>query len=271
MAAGTTNRQREKSRAGRRDDVIHLVVFRFLAVNAINVGYRRARGDEAGERYRQGVVTLQHIAGHLVADEGVEGQVGVECADDRVAVGPRAGPLVVGLVAMAFSKARHIQPVASPALPIVGAGKQPGQDLIVRIGGLIGDEGLHLLACRREPDEIEIDPADQSLSIDLSVRGDALGPRLRQHEAVDSGANPLVALNDRRLPLLKLTEGPVGSDIGPVRLGGEPDQAKYAEERSHEHGPLRVSVVQGIQAVLHAVPYCFFIFERRVFQPPKRR
>ena len=56
----------------------------------------------AGDKEAGRGVGAQLVAGELLADEPVVGQVGVERLDDVVAVGPGVGPSDIGLEAVGF-------------------------------------------------------------------------------------------------------------------------------------------------------------------------
>ena len=61
----------------------------------------------------------EQVAGDVLGEEPVVGQVGVEGADDVVAVAPGVGDLVVELVAVRLGVADQIEPVPAPALAVV--------------------------------------------------------------------------------------------------------------------------------------------------------
>ena len=59
------------------------------------------------------------VAGELLEDEAVERLVGVEGADDVVAIAPGVGPRFVELVAVGVGVAGEVEPVPAPALAVV--------------------------------------------------------------------------------------------------------------------------------------------------------
>ena len=73
----------------------------------------------------------QQVAGDVFDHELVEGQVGVEGADDVVAVAPGVGDVEVELVAVRLGVADQVEPVAAPALAVVrgwrGADRRPSR------------------------------------------------------------------------------------------------------------------------------------------------
>ena len=66
----------------------------------------------------------QQVAGDLLDDELVVGQVAVEGVDDPVAVEPDLARLVL-LVAVGVGVAGRVEPEPAPALAVVGRGEQP--------------------------------------------------------------------------------------------------------------------------------------------------
>ena len=85
----------------------------------------------------------QQVAGELLDDELVVGQVAVEGVDDPVAVEPDEARLVL-LEAVGVGVARGVEPVAAPALAVV-------RRLKVFFGDLLTDDELLLnVRARRE-------------------------------------------------------------------------------------------------------------------------
>ena len=74
---------------------------------------------------------MQDVAGDLLPDELVVGQVAVERLDHPVAVAPGVVADVVPLEALALAEPDDIQPVARPALAVMGRGEQPIDQLLV--------------------------------------------------------------------------------------------------------------------------------------------
>ena len=67
-------------------------------------------------------IHAQRVAGDLLANETVIGQVRVERADNVVAVGPRVRAFRVHFKAVRVRIAHHIQPVLRPAFAVVRRG-----------------------------------------------------------------------------------------------------------------------------------------------------
>ena len=105
------------------------------------------------------------VAGELLEDEAVVRLVGVEGADDVVAVAPGVGPRFVELVAVGLGVAGEVEPVPAPALAVVrarrAAGRSPSRR---RPGDLSFDERVDLLRRRRQAGQVERDAADELLA-----------------------------------------------------------------------------------------------------------
>ena len=74
-----------------------------------------------------GVAGERLVAGELLDDEAVVRLVGVERADDVVAVPPGVGPGLVELVAVGVGVAGQVEPVPAPALAVVRARRAAGR------------------------------------------------------------------------------------------------------------------------------------------------
>ena len=75
----------------------------------------------------------QQVAGELLADELVVGQVAVEGVDHPVAVAVHLRDRVVGVVAGGVGVADDVEPVPAPALAVGRRGEQPVDDLRERV------------------------------------------------------------------------------------------------------------------------------------------
>ena len=143
------------------------------------------RGDQRVE-----VARVQHVAGDLLPDELVVGQVAVERLDHPVAVAPGVVADVVALEALALAEPDDVEPVPRPALAVAGRGEQAVDQLLVGAGRRVGDEPLDLLRLGRQADQVEGEPADQRAPVGLGRRVRA--PRLEpgQDEPVDVVPRP---------------------------------------------------------------------------------
>ena len=77
---------------------------------------------EAGSDQRLGVVRFQFVAGELLPNEPVVRQVGVERADDVIAIFVGIRPVVVGLEAIGLGVPNEIEPVLRPAFAVTRRG-----------------------------------------------------------------------------------------------------------------------------------------------------
>jgi len=103
----------------------------------------------------------------LEADKVVEGEVGVECADDPIAVAPGLGEGVIAIFTGAFGEASEVEPVACPTFAEGGGGEKNIDDAGVVFRGRIIEEGLRDFRRWREAGEIETEPANEGLRIGI--------------------------------------------------------------------------------------------------------
>ena len=166
VAAGTVRGQSEIGLSRDADDLLqlvlpgnrpHFVVAQHRVVNP---------GDQCASRLdRVRVGRCQQISGDLPAGEFVIGEIGVQRANDPVAVGPRVGPNRIALESVGLTKADDIQPMPCPAFSVVRAGEQAVNQFLVRGGRLVGDKRLHFVGRGRQANQVERHPADQRTAI----------------------------------------------------------------------------------------------------------
>ena len=84
------------------------------------------------------LVVGQFVAGELLEQEAVVRLVGVEDADDVVAIAPgvRPGQILLAL-ALGVGVAGQVEPVPAPALAVARRGQQPVDQLLVGVGSLV--------------------------------------------------------------------------------------------------------------------------------------
>ncbi len=90
--------------------------------------------EQAGGDQRVVIVGLELVAGQLLADEPVVGQVVVEGADHVVAILVGVGAEAVLLEAFGFAVADDVEPVLGPAFAVAGRGEQAVDDFDVGVG-----------------------------------------------------------------------------------------------------------------------------------------
>ena len=106
----------------------------------------------------------QQVAGELLDRELVERHVGVQGADDPVAIGPEVAQ-VVALEAVRVGVAGQVEPRPGPALAELRRGEQPIDDRFVGVRARVGDERIDFRRRRRQADQIEGHAADERRAI----------------------------------------------------------------------------------------------------------
>ena len=139
-----------------------------VARAALVVRHRIAMKRGRGQLLIGGVV--QQIAGDLLQGELIERLVGVQCANDVIAIRPNRPGRIIRVTA-GIRVARLIEPQPRPVFPKGFLLQQPVHHSLVGIRLAIGDKLIHLRQRRRESREVERNPADQRRSLRLgSVR-----------------------------------------------------------------------------------------------------
>ena len=189
-------------------DAVHAVD---QAVDAELLGVRTAllvehRVAQEPGRHALGFGGLgQQVAGDLLDQEAVVGQVPVERVDHPVPVGPDEAGLVL-LEPVRIGVAGRIQPVPTPAFAVMRRSQQSGHRSIPCIRGFVGEEPIHLGRRRRESGEIEVESAQQGDAVRLRRGLQPLGLESGQDESVDGVPDPVDPAHggqrrtDRRLP-----------------------------------------------------------------------
>ena len=183
MAAGAIDGQSQKDLARGRDQIIELVVQREFPVGRIVVPYPQtviACGDQT-----LGAAVGQFVASQLFPNEPVVGFVGVEGADDVVAVPPGVGLGLVGLVTVGLSEAHQIEPMTPPLLAVMGRLEQAIDQMLPGLRRCIVNEGLDLLGRRRQPREVVSHPPDQRPSAGRLRDGQPLIVQSMSNKGVD--------------------------------------------------------------------------------------
>ena len=120
------------------DDVVQAVVIGQQRIGRLVVPQAEAviaGGDDAIGRH-----LVQLVAGQLLADELVVRLVGVERANDVVAIPPDERLGIVALEAVRLGIAHQVEPVPAPVLAVMPRGEQPIDDLFVSVGRVVGQE-----------------------------------------------------------------------------------------------------------------------------------
>ena len=127
----------------------------------------RAHPQEARRQDGLRVAREQLIASNLLEHEAVVGLVVVERADDVIAITPGIGPLVVVREACRICVARHVKPVATPALAVTRRSQEAIHDFRERsfVASGILDERFDLLGSGRQAGQVDRRATDQRRSV----------------------------------------------------------------------------------------------------------
>ncbi len=193
---------------------------------AVRGGTQEAGGGELLDVFGAEVpVRLRHhlVAGQLLLNEAVERLVGVERADDVVAVLVGVGPdRVLAGVAFGVGVAGHVEPVSAPALAVARRVEQPVDQALVGVGPCVGEEGAHLVRRRRQSGEVERRPADEGAPVGRDGERQAVRPQLLQQEGVDGISDLRRRIgNPRRGGPAHRLEGPEGTLLGRDEVAGD--------------------------------------------------
>ena len=163
-----------------------------------------------------GVVGRDFVPCELLAHEAVVGFVGIQAADDPVAVAPRGGAEKIGAVAVAVGVAHEVEPVLRPALAVARAREQFVHEALGCIGARISNEGVQLSSARRQAVQIEVEAAREFLTARLGRGGELQLGVFRGDKAVDVAAHPFRSRSGDhgRLRIGQGLEGPISALLG---------------------------------------------------------
>ena len=123
VASGTIHRQPEKGLADDTHQIVHFLFPGDGSLRGVGLGIagliprsrnEHARSDDSFRGHR-----FQDVTGHLFPHETVIRHIGIEAANDVIAVMPRVVSGTVVFKALALGVANHVQPVTRPAFPIL--------------------------------------------------------------------------------------------------------------------------------------------------------
>ena len=179
----------------------------------------------------------QQVAGELLDDEPVVGQVAVEGVDDPVAIEPDV-PRLVLLEPVGVGVPGRVEPVPAPALAVMGRlASRRSTSLLVGVGRRVGEEGVDLRERRRQADQVEAQAADQGGPVGLGRGLQPLGLQPGEDEAVDRVPGPgLVATFGERGPGRGLERPVVATSpavgvVGPARPLVDPGAEQWRPAR----------------------------------------
>ena len=159
--------------------------------------------------------------------------------DDVVAVGPGVGPGEVGLEAVGFGEARHVEPMAGPFLAEPGRGEQPVDRRRVGAVRRVGDEGRDFRGRGRQAGEVKGGAAKQGARFGGVRSPQTFRSESGLDEVVDAGAGGRSAdglispVIEPRVP----ERGAVGGVLRPDGTFGDP-----LPELRHLRGRKRVAL-----------------------------
>ena len=162
VALGAGHGQTEKG-GGRGVGPIHDLFDPELLLVDSPLGVRERVAVKPGRHalFRSGI--RQQIPGHLLDDESIVGEVPIDGLDDPLTVTPGVGAGTILLESVAVGVASQVQPVTRPALPEMRRGEQLPDQTLVGVGKRAVHERLHLGGSGRESQQVQVQPADQSL------------------------------------------------------------------------------------------------------------
>ena len=133
------------------------------------------------------------------------------------------------MVAVGVGIAGQVEPLHRHALAVLRQRQQAVHLLLVGVGGLVGEEGVHFGGRGRQAGEVEAEAAQQGGAVGLGRGLQSLAFQARQHEAVDRIARPLLIADGGQRGALRRHERPVAlplralldpfADGGDLRVG----------------------------------------------------
>ena len=246
VAAGAGEREPEHRLRHHVDlliDEVHLELPPIALVEPFRPEREEARGNDLPRLVGRSRV-LEQVAGDLGLEEVVVGHVVVEGFDDPIAVAPRMRKGQIRLLAARFGVAGDVEPVPGPTLAETRRREQPVDDPVHRRGGGVGEEVADLPGLRRQPGEVERQPAEEGFAAGVGHRLHSRPLHFSQEEAVDVTERPGGVVHRWHLRRDRLVEGPVvaagleiglpgvGSGLGTLRRGapeGREDECHHGD------------------------------------------
>ena len=183
VAASTVDRQPQEGLACGGHNVVKPVVAELRPVGRFVIPHAEpvvAGGD-------QSVVGRvgEFVAGDLFDRELVERLVGIERADQIVAVAPGMGLGTIAFKAVGFGIAHQIEPVAGPLLAVMGRGEQAVDHLLKRLWRRIGEKVFQFGLRGGEAGEIVGGPPQQRGFVGRQGNRQAAAGQPSTNESVD--------------------------------------------------------------------------------------
>ena len=176
-------------------------------------------------------------------------QVLIHRLNHIVAVVPGVGDVVIELMPARVGIAGQIEPVPPPAFPEVGRSEQPIDDLLMGIGRLICQERLDRFRRGRQPQRVEVDPANPCPPIRFARRAQPRLFDLREQKTIDRRARPVGVLDGGRRHSVERLKRPAlrppgelfgthGTEFVPLRRGHSGCSRTRGGPRSTQFDPL---------------------------------
>lgn len=194
VALGATGGEAEEDAADGAGDVVQEVLAELLF--GVGVGLpggeaEEALGDEA-IGWGGSLFAAVFVAGDVFLDEEIVRLVGIEGANDVVAIAPGGGAFAVNGKAVGFGIANEIEPMAAPAFAVAGVGEEFIDLLFVGEGIGIVEEGPGFFGGGREADEAEVETTEECAAAGFGGRCEVLFFEFGEDEIVDGVPGPLL-------------------------------------------------------------------------------
>ena len=159
VTSGTVNREAKKGLSDDADNFLKFVLSDHffhrgallrIADLVVGTGDQEARGNH-GVR----IIRLEDVPRELPGAEAVVRGVCIQCGNNPVTVPPGVWPQFVAFETLAFSVTDDVEPVSSPAFPVVGVGQVTFHESLPSGGVIVGKKTRHLGRRRREAVEIK--------------------------------------------------------------------------------------------------------------------
>ena len=134
------------------------------------------------------------VAGKLVLDEVVIGQVLVEGPDHPISVRCHFAIMVM-VNAVGVGEAHQVEPVLGHVFAVLWLGQQAIDQALVGVRRGVGEKGLDFLAGRRQTGKIEAQAPDQSATVCGRTRCQAFRLESAQDESIDRLLAPALVVN----------------------------------------------------------------------------
>src|SRR3984957_20879286 len=140
MALRALHHHARESPAGRCDHNVAIKVARNLAVYlgfwnfGVSDQVPGSRGDKSRGLDRVGTVGMKHVAGELFLHKLRVRLVPIESANNVIAIGPRIGPGLVFIIAMAIPIMNDIQPMPGPMFAVPWGSQKSIDQLFIASG-----------------------------------------------------------------------------------------------------------------------------------------